>query len=265
MQRILERAGKAFGKLYLVICVVLWGIQGLVIFRPVTDEHNLPAFSSVEYELVVDERKGITSRGYIVNPTSPGPVILFFAGRFEDAVGYTEALERLDVPAVLPNYRGHGGSDGRPSEKSILADAKITLQMVRDRFPDRPIILMGDSLGSAVAIKIVDSNIAGVVLVSPFRSLAHVANRSLLRAFPLSLIMRHKFDTRSKLASLPDKVLVIYSTEDEIIFAKETERVLERIPQAEVVVGDTEHYFIFSEKLYKVRHWLVENFDDVEA
>ena len=265
MQRILEQTGKILGKLYLVVCIVLWGIQGHVIFRPVTYEHDLPAYSSVEYEIVVDERKGIKSRGYIVNPTATGPVILFFAGRFEDAVAYTEALERLDVPAVLPNYRGHGRSDGKPSEKKILADAKITLQMVRERFPDRPIVLMGDSLGSAVAIKIVDSNIAGTVLISPFRSLAHVANRSLLRAVPLSLIMRHKFDTRSKLASLPEKVLVIYSKEDEIIFAKESERVLERIPHAEVVVGESEHFYIFGEKLYKIRQWLVENFDDIDS
>lgn len=265
MQRVLNRAGKAFGKLYLVVCVVLWGIQGLFVFRPVTDEYDLPAHSSVEYEIVVDERRGIKSRGYIVNATAPGPVILFFAGRFEDAVRYTEALERLDVPAVLPNYRGHGRSDGKPSEKTTLADAKITLQMVRERFPDRPIILMGDSLGSAVAIKIVDSNIAGVILISPFRSLVHVANRSLLRAVPLGLIMRHKFDARSKLDSLPDKVLVVYSKEDEVIRAKETERVLESIPQADVVVDGSEHYFVFSRKLYKMRQWLVENFDNIDS
>ncbi|MYD46579.1 MAG: lysophospholipase [Gammaproteobacteria bacterium] len=265
MQRLLKRVGKAFGKLYLVVCVVLWGIQGFVIFRPVSYEDSMPARTSVEYDLVVDEKRDLKSRGYIVNESAPGPVILFFAGRMEDALGYTHALDRLKVPAVLPNYRGHGKSDGRPTEKTTIADAKLTLKMVRERFPDRPIVLMGDSIGSAVAIKIVDENIAGMILISPFRSLAHVANRSILRAVPLHFIVRHKFDTRSKLGSLPDKVLVIYSTEDEIIFAKETERVLEKIPQADVVTDDEDHYFLFMDNLHKMKKWLVENFEDIDA
>ena len=262
MKRILKRAGKLFGKIYLVICVVLWGIQGLFIFRPVTDEVRIPAPSSIEYEIVVDESKGIKSRGYIVNPTLPGPVILFFSGRAEDALGYTYLLRRLELPAVLPNYRGHGKSDGRPTEKSILADAEITLQMVRTQYPDRPVVLMGDSLGSAVAILIADSNIAGMVLVSPFRSLAHVANRSILRIVPLRLLTRHKFDSQAKLESLPNRVLMVYSKNDEIILAKETERVLERIPQADVIVDNSEHAIVIGRNLQRIRQWLAKNFKD---
>lgn len=261
----LRQLGRALGKLYLLICAVLWGIQGFVIYRPVTDEDRLPARTSVEYEIVVDEKRGIKSRGYIVNESAPGPVILFFAGRMEDSLGYTHALDRLKVPAVLPNYRGHGKSDGRPSEKTALSDAKITLQMVRDRFPDRPIVLMGDSLGSAVAIRIVDSNIAGMILISPFRSLAHVANRSVLRMVPLRFVVRHKYDTRKKLDSLPDKVLVIYSTTDEVIFPKESERVIDKIPQAEVVTDESSHYFVFGRNLHKMKQWLIENFDDIDS
>lgn len=170
-------------------------------------------------------------------------------------------LEELNVPVVLPNYRGHGKSDGRPSERTALADAKITLQMVRERFPNRPVILMGDSVGSAVAIRIVDSNIAGMVLVSPFRSLAHVANRSLLRIIPLRFVMRHKFDTRKKLDSLPDKVLVVYSKNDEIILAKETEYVLEQIPQADVVVDNVHHAIIIGRNLPNIHQWLVQHFE----
>ncbi|MXW07232.1 MAG: lysophospholipase [Gammaproteobacteria bacterium] len=264
MPQLLKRAGKVFGKIYLLVCVVLWGIQGLVIFRPYSYEDIMPARTSVEYELVVDEKRGIKSRGYIVRENASGPVILFFGGRAGDALGYTHALDRMKVPVVLPNYRGHGRSDGRPSERTALADAKITLQMVRERFPDRPIVLMGDSIGCAVAISIADSNIAGMILASPFRSLAHVANRSVLRAFPLGLLMRHNFDSRSKLDSLPDKVQVIYSKDDEIIFAKETESVLEKIPQADVVIDEGRHYYVFSNNLYQMKRWLIENFDDIE-
>ena len=211
MKRLLKKAGKIFGQIYLVFCAVLWSIQGFIIFRPVTYDWELPSPSwSFEYEIVVDESKGIKSRGYIVNPEKPGPVILFFSGRAEDARGYTYMLKDLELPTVLPNYRGHGKSGGRPTEKNIIADAEITLEMVRTRFPNRSVVLMGDSVGSAVAIMAADSTVDGLVLVSPFRSLAHVANRSVLRIVPLRLLTRHKFDCRPNLDSLPDRVLVVY-------------------------------------------------------
>lgn len=259
--RRLKRIGKVFGCAYLVICAVLWGIQGFIIFHPVTSDYDVRG-STTEYEVVVDESGDLKSRGYIVNQNALGPVVLFFTGNAGEALSYTYTLSQLNVPVVLSNYRGYGKSDGRPSEKRILADAKITLEMVRERYPDRPVVLMGFSMGSAVAIRTADSDIAGVILISPFRSTVHVANRSLLRIFPVRFLMRHKFDTRASLETLPEPVLVIYSRTDTTISPKETERVLDKIPDAEVIVDNVHHSAILSrsQNLRAIRDWLTENF-----
>lgn len=258
--RFLKRIGKIVGVTYLVICTLLWGIQGHFIFHPVTVDWE-PHHTTEEYEIVVDESAGIKSRGYILNSKFPGPVILFFTGNAGDALSYAHLFSELEVPSVLSNYRGYGKSDGKPSEKTLLADAKITLQMVRERFPDRSIILMGHSLGSAVAIRTSDSNIAGLILISPFRSLAHVANRSLLRLVPVHLLMRHKFDTRASLDSVPKKVLVLYSKKDWAIPAKETKQVLKRIAHADIIVDQVGHNTIFWNNLLSIRQWLEQNFE----
>ena len=264
--RLLKRGAIILGVAYLVICSVMWGIQGFLIFYPVSSDFE-PRNTVTEYEVVVDESKGITSRGYIVNPNLPGPVVLFFTGNAGDALSYVQSLERLEVPTVLSNYRGYGKSDGRPSEKTILADAKITLQMVRARYPDRQLVLMGSSMGSAVAIRTVDSNTSGVILISPFRSFVHVANRSVLRIFPLRFLMRHKFDTRANLDSLPNKVLVLYSRTDTTIPSKETEHILEHIDPAQIVVDNVHHNAILgrSKNLQAIRQWLEQNFKDGES
>ena len=257
----LKHISKVAGAIYVALCAFLWGIQGIFIFHPASSGYAIRNTVS-EYELVVDESKGITSRGYIVNPTSPGPVVLFFTGNAGDAVSYVYTLSRLNVPVVLSNYRGYGKSDGRPSEKTILSDAKLTLDMVRERYPDRPLVLMGSSMGSAVAIKTTDSKVAGVIVISPFRSFVHVANRSVMRIFPVRFLMRHKFDTRASLESLPEQVLVIYSRTDTTIPAKETERVLDKLPQAEVVVDHVHHNAILgrAQNLQYIREWLEQNF-----
>lgn len=261
----LKRSVPTLGVIYLVVCSVLWSIQGFLIFHPVSSNYEVRN-TVTEYEVLVDETKDVKSRGLIVNPTSTGPVILFFTGNAGDAASYVNTLSRLNVPAVLSNYRGYGKSDGRPSEKTILADAKITLHIVRERYPDRPLVLMGSSMGSAVAIRTVDSNVEGVILISPFRSFAHVANRSLLRIFPLRFLMRHKFDTRASLDSLPDSVLVLYSQSDSTIPASESERVLKKIAQADIIVDSAHHNAILGrlQNLQSIRQWLEHNFEDLE-
>ena len=264
--RILKRAAKIFIAAYLVICSVLWSIQGFLIFHPVSSDFEMGG-SVTEYEVSVDESKGTKSRGYIVNSTSPGPVILFFTGNAGDALSYVRTLSNLGVPTVLSNYRGYGKSDGRPSEKTILADAKIILQMVREKYPDRPLVLMGSSMGSAVALRTVDSNISGVILISPFRSFVHVANRTVFRVFPLRFLMRHKFDTRASLDSLPSKVLVLYSRTDTTIPGKETERLLEHIDPVQTIVDNVHHNAILgrSNNLQAIRQWLELNFKTGES
>lgn len=70
----LKRISKVVGAIYVAVCALLWGIQGIFIFHPVSSDYAVRN-TVTEYEVVVDESKGITSRGYVVNPTSPGPVV----------------------------------------------------------------------------------------------------------------------------------------------------------------------------------------------
>lgn len=246
---------------YVLICALLYVIQDGFVFYPTTSHYALKV-DTEEYEL--DSGDGVALHGYIVNREALGAVIVFFTGNAGDARSYVDTLAKLKATVVLSDYRGYGRNAGKPSEKAILKDAKLISNWVRKEFPDRPLVLMGFSLGSGVAMLTSDDTVEGLILVSPFRSLVHVAERTPMRAFPLGLLMRNKFDSRSEWSSLPDKVFVLYSTVDAVIPSLETIKVLKHIPQAHVVMDDVSHNSLLHVpiNLRTMRIWIETRFGD---
>lgn len=247
---------------YLAACIALWLVQDSLLFQPnKRDTHVSVPYD--EYVLPVARDGKISSRGYIVNEESDGPVIVFCTGAYLDARTYVKGLYSLGLPEVVSNYRGFGESDGSPSEKTMISDAKQLIGWVRSEYPDRRLLLMGYSIGSSVAILACDEDVDGLILVAPFRSLVHVGNRTPLRFFPLQLVLRTKLDVRSRLNSLPEKILVLYSSNDNVIPPEETKRLLMSLPQAQAVEELHPHEQLLSYKLTydKVMEWINSQFE----
>ncbi|MCY4143869.1 MAG: alpha/beta fold hydrolase [Gammaproteobacteria bacterium] len=252
-------AGLGLG--YLVACIALFLMQDSILFLPNEDKTPVEV-SYQEYKLPLAKSGRIASRGYLVNAEAEGPVIVFFTGGFKEARNYIKLFNRLGYPAVIGNYRGFGKSDGHPSGRTLVRDAKLLIEWVRGEFPSRQVILMGYSMGSGVAILASDSDVDGLILVSPYRSLVHIGNQTPARFFPLRLIMRTKLDVRSQLDSLPERVLVLYSTSDTIIPPEETRHVLERIPHARVIEETRAHeqLLAYRETSEKISNWINSHF-----
>ena len=83
-----------------------------------------------------------------------GRALLYFGGNAEDVAGNIESFAEAfsDRSLYLVNYRGYGGSSGRPSEAGLVADALAVFDHVRTQHPD--IAVMGRSLGSGVAVQL---------------------------------------------------------------------------------------------------------------
>ena len=157
-------------------------------------------------------------------------LVIYFGGNAEEVSGQV-----LDADAVAPwslaafNYRGYGLSEGRPSETALVADALVVYDRLaarEDIDPDR-IVVFGRSLGSGVAVPLAAARpVRGVVLVSPFDSLRSVGRRH-YPFVPVSLLLRHPFDSLAHAPSLEAPLLVIAGERDRIIPAPHSKRLLE--------------------------------------
>lgn len=247
---------------YLAIGTLLFLFQDSLIYY--ADSHkNLRIPNNVDrFEVEVSQDPNLVSRGYVINRQTAGPVIVFFTGNAAESGRYIEDFQQIKATIVMTNYRGSGGSDGKPSESAILSDSQVLIRWVRKEFPERPIVLMGFSLGSGVAILASDVTTDGLILVSPYRSLVHIARRSLMGLFPLDMLMRAKFDSRTRLNSLPHRVMVLYSKTDTTIPASETMKFLELVPHAFVIEDDVHHNLLLGREnnLNAISGWLQTGF-----
>jgi uncharacterized protein len=55
---------------------------------------------------------------------------------------------------VIAEYPGYGARSGEPSEQSLVEDGNRLYAAVADRYRDEPLLLVGESLGSGVAVQI---------------------------------------------------------------------------------------------------------------
>jgi alpha-beta hydrolase superfamily lysophospholipase len=137
---------------------------------------------------------------------------------------FQEWFRDLGVTSYALDYRGYGGSTGRPTEKNVLADADLLWDEVRKREKALPqsIIVFGQSIGTGVA-----AWLAGkmeplyLILLSPYVNLKEVA-RSHKRFGPFFPILkpffRFNFPNRKFLNELgKTSLILVHGHRDELI------------------------------------------------
>jgi len=143
--------------------------------------------------------------------------LVYFGGNAEDVAGNVELFAEAfpDRSLFLVNYRGYGGSSGRPTEAGLVADALAVFDHVQQEHP--AVAVMGRSLGSGIAVQLATSRpVDRLVLVTPYDSLVNVA-REYFRWLPVGLLLRDRYDSVSRAHQVKTPVLMVIADEDEII------------------------------------------------
>lgn len=210
---------------YLGVCAVLWAFQEKLIFhpRPVRETPLNPPAVPIEIA-----RPGAVLRGWVVNTGSDGALVVYFGGNAEEVSRNIPNWAVRKATTVLVNYRGYGDSTGYPGEAALRGDAIAVTDWARTQFPNRPLVLFGQSLGSGIAVMTASAaKPNALILISPYRSVARITRR-IVPFVPVRTLLRHRFDAENAVADLP-RTLVIASTHDEVIGFQENEAMVEAI------------------------------------
>ena len=196
--------------LFAGLCLLMFLTQRSQIFYPVR-ESTVPGATPTRFAVDGAEIK-------VWTVSRPGrAALLYFGGNAEDvgaSIGrFADLLPEHSLYFV--NYRGYGGSTGKPSERALVGDAIALYDDLRTRHEE--IHVLGRSLGSGVAVQLaVERDVRRLVLVTPFDSLVNVA-RAHYPWMPVGLLMRDRFDSVSLAPALSSETLVVVAEADEII------------------------------------------------
>ncbi|MEZ6062194.1 MAG: alpha/beta hydrolase [Planctomycetaceae bacterium] len=187
---------------------------------PDTGLEKLPA--RVE-EVWIDGDTGVRLNGWFVEADRPRGVLLYCHGNGGSVRSWgpvaVELQRKHQLSVLVFDYRGFGRSTGTPSEEGIVADARAARRWLADRMgvSEQDIILMGRSLGGAVAIQLAaEDGCRGLVLQSTFKSLPSVARRSAWWLLP-DLNMQNRFPSIDRIPRYQGRVLISHGDADRLI------------------------------------------------
>ena len=174
---------------------------------------------------------GVTLRGWRVSP--PGPTaraVVYFGGNAEEVSWLVASADRFGGRAVvLANYRGFGGSEGKPSEEALAGDAIAWHDAVAREPGGTPVAVaaMGRSLGTGIAIALAAARpLDRLVLVSPYDSIAAVATHHFPAALVRAVVV-DRYDAAALAPALTMPMLAVIAGRDDVMPRERSQRLVE--------------------------------------
>lgn len=200
----------AAAALYLLLCAWFYVTQRAHIYFPT------PPVEYAHAEALWLETGGAKIKLWVVR--RPGPrALLYLGGNADDAAAHVESFAAT-LPGhslYLVNYRGYGGSSGRPSEPALAGDALAVFDRVRAMHEEVDVV--GRSLGSGIAVRLASERpVARLVLVTPFDSLVNLA-KTYFGWLPVGLLLRDRYESAALAPAVTSPVLIVIAGEDEIV------------------------------------------------
>ncbi|HLY16152.1 MAG TPA: alpha/beta hydrolase [Bryobacteraceae bacterium] len=137
-------------------------------------------------------------------------------GNLAHRPGHLREIAAAGSSVLIPDYRGYGKSDGRPTERGLYSDADAAYDyLIGAGYQPAQIVVHGESLGSAVAVDLAARRpCARLILESPFTSLSEMAGTIV----PLvGRLFAHGFNTRRKISGVHVPLLVIHGDQDRTV------------------------------------------------
>jgi len=173
-------------------------------------------------DLALTTEDSINLHGWFIPVPEADKTIMIFhgnAGNISHRLEWIDQLHALGANILIIDYRGYGKSEGNPYEEGLYCDARAAYKRWHEHrdSPEEKLILLGESLGSSVAIDLAEKiTPAGLIVQSAFTNARDMARQF----FPLGLLqplLGIHFDSATKIKAVACPKLFIHGNKDEIV------------------------------------------------
>ncbi len=235
--------------LYSLACLFLYIKQRSILYFPTAENVNT---STDTFWLQTSDA---TLKIWIINKDESNqqkPAILYFGGNSETVEDNITDYKNMfsDFTVYLVNYRGYGGSTGKPTEAGLFSDALAIYDQLIEQHSS--ISVIGRSLGSGVASYVAaHRDVLKLVLITPYDSIRNVA-QSHYPFFPVKWLIKDQFDSSRYASSINCQILVMYAEHDQVVPMVHTKELLKFLPNAKShLIKGTAHNDISSNNEYQ--------------
>jgi len=228
MRRLIFLAAAGISLVLVGCAVMLEPLEQRLLYRPWSaDPSYLASIASPQNgleEVRLATPDGIKLHGWLKHP--PGarrgerfPLVIVFGGvRRETSWLINQGRKPDRWGWLFVNYRGYGLSEGEPSERVVLEDAKLVYDYAAAR-PDvdaSSIVLLGRSLGSYVAVVVAaERKTRGAILATPFDSFAALGAER-YPYLPVGLLLGSHYDAAAIAPAVTVPALFVLAENDNV-------------------------------------------------
>lgn len=231
---------------YLMLIAWLWFRQESLLFfpMPLAADHRLATGPDV-HELAIDV-PGAQISALHLRLREPRGVVFFLHGNAGNLAGWFDATDvdlhrRAGFDLVMMDYRGYGKSTGHiESEAQLRADVRAVWDHVAPRYAGKPVVLLGRSLGTALAADLGASlSREGrtpqlTVLVSPYTSMQALSGE--FYPWVPSSLLRYPLDTATHLLGVRGPILLLHGEQDTLTRPHHSQQLQRVVPSARLHV-----------------------------
>jgi pimeloyl-ACP methyl ester carboxylesterase len=162
---------------------------------------------------------GLLKRASAAAPGARYPLVIVFGGVARETswmIGWGDKPPEWGW--LLVNYRGYGLSQGRPSERALLEDARLVYDWAAARadVDATHIVVLGRSLGSYVAVSLAAQRpVRGAILATPFDSLAAIGAKR-YPLLPVGMLANGHYDSAALAPGIAAPALFVLAQNDEV-------------------------------------------------
>jgi fermentation-respiration switch protein FrsA (DUF1100 family) len=217
---------------------------------PTTHTDRLTAVGLTNGEVVVSDitvnaNDGLPLHGWhftTSHRTESRPLVLYFPGNSGcrgDRLDDCRELARLGCDVLICDYRGYGDNEGSPNEEALAEDAlEVWTYAVNTlHVPPGRIVLLGESLGGAVAVRLAadltssGTPAGGLVLNSTFASLSETVAWH-YPAFPFQYVLLDRYPSAEQIQNVTCPLLQFHGSDDEMIPSEHGRALFDAAPPA---------------------------------
>ena len=212
--------------IFLLSISVCWFIlikllEKQLIYFPEKDFFSTPDQFGMEYQDVwITTHDNIKLHAWWIGSPTIKDTVLFFhgnAGNISHRLDRIHALGQIPIRFLLVDYRGYGQSEGSPNENGLYQDAISSYDyLIQNLISPNNIIVFGESLGGAVAVKLAtEKKVARLLIESTFSSMKDVA--ALHYPFLPNSMLPNLYPTKEIIDEINTPLLIVHGSEDDLI------------------------------------------------
>lgn len=216
------------------------GCDGVVrdaIYHPPQGPLSLTGLPAGAEIVEVETEDGLTLSGITTPPRGDRPVLLLFHGNAASASGmlrWFAPMAEAGFGIVAAEYRGYSGNPGTPSQDGIAHDADTFLALAEELAGDRPVIVIGHSLGGGVAFDLSRrTRLDALVTIGTFTSIEDMAPGWARGLVP------DTYDNLAAIRTADEPVFLIHGRRDSVVPFDHSERLASAATMAGLTGGRT--------------------------